>query len=246
MNPMIASAPSDAIANAFADEAGLPFIDGEAIVIDKPAGLPVSAPRRGGISLEDHLDALRFGFQRRPAPVHRLDQDTSGCLLLARHPKALKRFAAAFADGAVTKTYLGILAGDPGSDAGTIDLALGKTSSAAAGWRIVPDPKGKAAVTHWRRIAAHGGFSLIAFRPETGRTHQLRVHALAGLGRALVGDPVYGEPHRSGMMLHAYRLGLARPGKAPIDATAPLPARFMALGFGPDAVAAADDLHAAG
>ena len=72
------------------------FEDGEALVIDKPGGLPLDQPRAGGPSLEDHLETLRFGFQRPPAPVHRLDRDTSGCLLLARNPKALKRFAAAF------------------------------------------------------------------------------------------------------------------------------------------------------
>ena len=72
------------------------FEDGEALVIDKPAGLPIERPRAGGPSLDDHLAVLRLGFQRDPAPVHRIDTDTSGCLLLARNPKALKRFAAAF------------------------------------------------------------------------------------------------------------------------------------------------------
>ena len=87
------------------------FEDGEALVIDKPAGLPLDPPRAGGDSLENHLDALRFGFQREPQPVHRLDQDTSGCLLLARNPKALKRFSAAFEAREVDKVYLGIVAG---------------------------------------------------------------------------------------------------------------------------------------
>ena len=72
------------------------FIDGEAIVIDKPAGLPVDPPRVGGDSVAARLDELKFGFQRPPVPVHRLDRDTSGCLLLARNPKALKRFGLAF------------------------------------------------------------------------------------------------------------------------------------------------------
>ena len=67
------------------------FEDGEALVIDKPGGLPIERPRKGGPSLEDHLDALKLGFQRPPVPVHRLDTDTSGCLLMARNPKALAR-----------------------------------------------------------------------------------------------------------------------------------------------------------
>ncbi len=71
------------------------YEDGEALVIDKPGGLPIERPRAGGRSLENHLDDLRLGFERRPVPVHRLDTDTSGCLLLARNPKALKRFSAA-------------------------------------------------------------------------------------------------------------------------------------------------------
>ncbi|MEZ5709051.1 MAG: RNA pseudouridine synthase [Blastomonas sp.] len=215
----------------FTDEANLPFIDGEAIVIDKPAGLPVDRPRRGGACLDDYLPALSFGFQRYPAAVHRLDQDTSGCLLLARNPKALKRFGAAFAEGRVAKRYLGVLAGEPEGDGGVIDLPLGKTSSAERGWRMVVDERGKPSVTHWRRIAAHDGLTLVEFRPETGRTHQIRVHALAGLGVPLLGDPVYGAPHRQGLMLHAVSLHIERPGKTPVDAHAPLPQRFIDLGF---------------
>ena len=86
------------------------FEDGEALVIDKPAGLPIERPRRGGASLEDHFEQLKLGFQRPPMPVHRIDTDTSGCLLLARNPKALKRFAKAFEDRLVEKRYLGVLA----------------------------------------------------------------------------------------------------------------------------------------
>ena len=72
------------------------FEDGEALVIDKPSGLPIERPRRGGACLEDHFEHLKLGFQRAPVPVHRIDTDTSGCLLLARNPKALTRFSRAF------------------------------------------------------------------------------------------------------------------------------------------------------
>ena len=72
------------------------FEDGEALIIDKPAGLPIERPRAGGACLEDRAHEFRLGFQRSPVPVHRLDTDTSGCLLLARNPGALKRFSAAF------------------------------------------------------------------------------------------------------------------------------------------------------
>lgn len=215
------------------------FIDGEALVLDKPAGLPVDPPRDGSLSLENHLDSLTFGFARWPVAVHRLDRDTSGCLLLARNPKSAARFTAAFENRAVTKTYLAVLDGVPEGESGTIDLALGKTSTREAGWRMVPDKKGKAAVTHWQVLASRDGRALVRFTPETGRTHQLRAHALHGLGLGILGDPVYRaeelDSHwAGGLLLHARRLTLARDGKPPVDAVAPVPALFAQAGF-PDA-----------
>jgi tRNA pseudouridine32 synthase/23S rRNA pseudouridine746 synthase len=211
------------------------FEDGEALVIDKPAGLPVDRPRAGGRSLEDFLDQLRLGFQRAPWPVHRLDQDTSGCLLMARNPKALKRLSAAFEARVVEKVYLGVVAGPVAGDQGTIALSLSKISSADKGWRMIPAKKGKPAVTHWRKLAVRDGLTLVEFRPETGRTHQIRVHALAGLGAPLLGDPVYGQGHSAARtMLHARAIALPRDGKDPIRAEAPLPQDFRALGFGDD------------
>lgn len=212
------------------------FEDGEALVIDKPAGLPLDRPRAAGMSLEDHLDALKLGFQRAPVAVHRLDQDTSGCLLLARNPKALKRFSAAFEHRLVEKRYLGVVAGALAEAEGTIALSLAKISSEKDGWRMIPARKGKPAVTHWRRLAGQGGLTLVEFRPETGRTHQIRVHAAAGLGLPLLGDPVYGEVEGRGKgaprtMLHAAGLTVPREGKQAIVAAAPLPADFAALGF---------------
>lgn len=208
------------------------FEDGEALVIDKPAGLPIDRPRAGGTSLENYLDALRLGFQRLPLAVHRLDQDTSGCLLLARHAKAHKRFAAAFEARQVEKVYLGIVAGSVGDDEGTIALNLSKISSADKGWRMIPARAGKPAVTHWRVVERKDGLTLAEFRPETGRTHQIRIHALAGLGAALLGDPIYGTGEGARRtMLHAAALTVPRDGKPPIAATAPLPADFAALGF---------------
>ena len=209
------------------------YEDGEALVIDKPAGLPVDRPRRGGPSLEDHLDELKLGFMRRPVAVHRLDTDTSGCLLLARNPKALKRFNAAFEARAVEKIYYGIVAGLLELDEGTIDLALAKISSAEKGWRMIAAKKGKPSLSHWKKRAVlPGGLTLVEFRPETGRTHQLRVHAELGLGKALLGDPVYGhkDARAPRTMLHAARLTVHRPGKTSIEASAPFPEDFAALG----------------
>ena len=201
------------------------FEDAEAIVIDKPAGLPVDAPRRGGDSVAARLDELKLGFHRAPVPMHRLDQDTSGCLLLARNPKAQKKFGQAFEGGMVEKTYLAVVDGEVAEPEGIIHMPLAKVSTAEAGWRMVPDPHGQTATTRWRRLAVRDGRTFVEFQPLTGRTHQLRVHAREGLGAAIVGDPVYGK--RGGpMMLHASRLIVPREKKAAIDVTAPLPPHF--------------------
>ncbi|MFM5930087.1 MAG: RluA family pseudouridine synthase [Novosphingobium sp.] len=208
------------------------YEDGEALVIDKPAGLPLDKPRAGGASLDDRLEELKLGFQRAPQPVHRLDQDTSGCLLLARNPKALKRFSAAFENRQVEKRYLGVVAGLLPDESGTISLSLSKISSAEKGWRMIAAKKGKPAITHWRKLAVVGGHTLVEFRPETGRTHQIRVHALTGLGAPLVGDPIYGTGKGAPRtMLHAAGLVIQREGKPPISAVAPMPDDFRALGF---------------
>ena len=210
------------------------YEDGEALVIDKPAGLPVDRPRAGGRALVNGLDEFNLGFQRQPVPVHRLDTDTSGCLLLARNPKALKRFAAAFEQRLVDKTYIGLVAGEVAGQQGTIELALDKVSSEEQGWRMVASEDGKPSVTHWEKLAElEGGLTLVKFIPLTGRTHQIRIHALAGLGHALVGDPIYGQPHEGATrtMLHATALTLHREGKTPIAATSPLPADFEQFGI---------------
>lgn len=207
------------------------FLDGEALVIDKPAGLPVDRPRDGAISLENHISSLTLGFRRWPTAVHRLDRDTSGCLLLARNPKAHARFQQAFEGGTVSKRYLAILDSVPAEESGTIDLPLTKISSIERGWRMTGDAKGKAARSDWRVLGEHDGRALVEFRPATGRTHQIRVHALEGLGIPVTGDPVYGSAHAAGMMLHGAELVVPRPGKPDIAAVAPWPERFVALGF---------------
>src|SRR3546814_10261603 len=156
-------------------------------------------------------DVCSSDLKRWPLPVHRLDRDTSGCLLLARNPKAHGRFTRAFEGREIEKRYLAILDGIPDGDAGTIDLPLAKVSTAETGWRMIGDPKGKPSVSHWEKLAVIGSRSLLRFRPETGRTHQLRVHALEGLGFPIAGDPVYGRGGaKDRTLLHAARLGVAR------------------------------------
>lgn len=211
------------------------FEDGEALIIDKPARLPIDRPRKGGPALIDLYDVLKFGFKRPPAAVHRLDTDTSGCLLLARNPKALKRFCAEFEARTVTKIYHGILDGIPFEKEGRIELSLSKISSKEKGWRMIPAKNGKASATDWRVIATHQGRALVEFRPETGRTHQIRVHAAEGIGIALLHDPVYGTgqgiSRTTRTMLHASALIVPRPTKPAVAAHAPLPIDFIGLGF---------------
>ena len=201
------------------------FIDAEAVVIDKPAGLPVDTPRRGGESIVSRLGELKCGFKRPPTPMHRLDTDTSGCLLFARSPKARAAFQKAFETRAVEKHYIAVVGAEIAEEAGVIDVPLAKHSTAEAGWKMISDPHGSEAVTRWRRLAVREGSSLVEFRPLTGRTHQIRAHARAAFGSGIVGDRVYGIPGGP-MLLHASRLIVPRDGKPSIDAAAPLPDYF--------------------
>lgn len=201
------------------------FIDAEAIVIDKPTGIPVDEPRRGGDSIASRLDELRCGFARNPTPMHRLDQDTSGCLLLARSPKARAAFQKAFEARQVEKYYLAIVGSEIAEEQGVIDIPLAKTSTAEAGWRMIADRNGHTAITNWRRIAVRDGSTLVEFRPVTGRTHQIRAHAREAFGSGIVGDRIYGIPGGP-MLLHASRLVVPRERKDLIDVTAPLPDHF--------------------
>ncbi|HZU50951.1 MAG TPA: RNA pseudouridine synthase [Sphingomicrobium sp.] len=203
------------------------FIDGEAIVLDKPAGLPVDRPRRGGESIAGRIEELKCGFKRPPTAMHRLDTDTSGCLLFARNAKARAQFQLAFETRMVEKYYLAVVAAEVRDQEGMIEIPLAKRSSPEAGWRMVADGEGSEAATLWRRLQVSDGRTLVEFRPLTGRTHQIRAHAREAFGRGIVGDRVYGVPGGP-MLLHASRLIVPRPGKAAIDVAAPLPDYFDA------------------
>jgi RluA family pseudouridine synthase len=212
------------------------YRDGLILVVDKPAGIAVHPGPGDGLDLESGFDALRFGLPRPPALAHRLDRDTSGCLVLGRHPKALRRLGALFAAGRVEKVYWAIVAGLPPQAEGRAETGLGKRSR-GGGWRMVVDPAGRRAITDYRVRGAAAGRSWLELRPRTGRTHQLRVHC-ATLGCPVIGDPVYGGPEGEPLLLHARAITLPLyPAKPPIVVVAPPPphllAALAALGYDP-------------
>ncbi len=174
--------------------------DGLMLVIDKPAGIPVHrGPRNGrdksGAALEDQFDALRFGLPRAPVLAHRLDRDTSGCLVLGRHRKATASLGLLFKHSRISKTYWAVVEGGPQADDGIIDIALGRLN-AERGWWQKPDPDGLPSVTNWKVMGRSEGLASrltwLALEPVTGRTHQLRVHC-AAMGWPIVGDAIYGH-----------------------------------------------------
>jgi tRNA pseudouridine32 synthase/23S rRNA pseudouridine746 synthase len=138
------------------------YRDGLMLVVDKPAGLPVHRGPKGGASFEDYFDILRFGLPRPPALAHRLDKDTSGCLVLGRHRKALAHLGLLFKHGKVGKTYWAVVEGGPDAGEGTIELPLGRLDK-ARGWWMKPDLKGLPSVTTWKVLGR--GTSLAGANP---------------------------------------------------------------------------------
>lgn len=208
------------------------YRDAMMLVIDKPAGLPShrgpQAKRRTIPVLTDHLDALRFGLPRRPEAAHRLDKDTSGCLVLGRHPRAMAELNQLFRDGRIDKSYWAIVEGGPKDDGGLIDLALGKRSP-ERGWWMKVDPAGLASQTRYRVRGRDAGLTWLELEPLTGRTHQLRVHCAAS-GWPMLGDEIYGTAPRDGgpgLQLHARAVTVPLYRKRePIHVEAPPPAHM--------------------
>ncbi|HEY5280413.1 MAG TPA: RNA pseudouridine synthase, partial [Pseudolabrys sp.] len=200
-------------------------------------------------AFEDYFDALRFGLPRTPSLAHRLDRDTTGCLVLGRHRKALALLGKLFKQGKVGKTYWAVVEGSPPADEGTIDIALAKRDE-SRGWWMKADPHGLPSVTRWKVMGrffspppcgegALGAcdessprFTWLALEPLTGRTHQLRVHC-AEMAFPIVGDTIYGTASRSGgSTLHLLAREVVVPiskNKPPVTVTAPVPAHMREL-----------------
>ena len=223
------------------------YRDGLMLIIDKPAGLAVHRGPKGGASLEDYFDALRFGLPRRPALAHRLDKETSGCLVLGRHRKALADLSLLFRHGKVGKTYWAVVEGGPEADEGRIDLPLGRLDD-NRGWWMKHDPNGPAVIDDVEGDGARaGGLTWLALEPLTGRTHQLRVHC-AEMGFPILGDNIYGNaPRQGGPGLHLHAREIVVPlykNRPPITVTAPVPPhmreRLKACGWQGERTAAPD------
>ncbi len=211
------------------------YRDGMMLVIDKPAGLSVHRGPKGGASLEDYFDVLRFGLPRMPALAHRLAKDTSGCLVLGRHRKALALLGKLFKQGNIGKTYWAVVEGTPETDEGRIDIPLGKLDE-NRGWWMKPDAGGKPASTVWKVMGRGPGVTWLALEPLTGRTHQLRVHC-AEMGWPIVGDNIYGSAPRDsvslgGPALHLHSREIVVPiskNKPPVVTIAPAPEHMRAM-----------------
>ena len=207
------------------------YRDGLMLVVDKPAGLPVHRGPKGGNALEDYFDALRFGLPRRPALAHRLDRDTTGCLVLGRHRKALALLGKLFKQGKVGKCYWVVVEKGPDLNEGRIDIPLAKRDD-SRGWWMKADEHGLPSATTWKVMGRHAGLTWIALEPLTGRTHQLRVHC-AEMGWPIVGDAIYGNaPRDGGTPLHLHARSVTVPiskNKPPVTVDAPVPSHMREL-----------------
>ncbi|MGE0716978.1 MAG: RluA family pseudouridine synthase [Alphaproteobacteria bacterium] len=205
------------------------------LILDKPAGLAVQGGTGTTRHVDGMLDALRFGAAERPRLVHRLDRDTSGILVIARSAAAARFLGEAFRDKTVRKTYWALVVGAPKLRRGKVDSPIAKRAT-QKGERMVDadedDDDGQRAVTWYATLeSAAGKASWLALMPETGRTHQLRVHCASVLGTPIFGDAKYGGPGafipgldpKAPLHLHARSIRLPHPAGGTLEATSPLP-----------------------
>lgn len=227
--------PADAAAGALPEPIPLDIIyeDASLLCINKPPGLvvhPAAGHWQGTLvnAILHHGAALSAGSHPlRPGIVHRLDKDTSGCILVAKTDEAHLALARQFADRTAQKTYLAIVRGKPRAAAGVITGALARHPVHRQQMTVTRRHGAREAETIWRLISSTGRLSLLECRPKTGRTHQIRVH-LKHLGHPVAGDRVYGGgadfPRQ---LLHAWKISVIHPATGePLDFEAPVPDDF--------------------
>ena len=215
------------------------YEDGDVIVVNKPVGLVVHpAPGHPDGTLVNALlyhcgnSLSGINGQLRPGIVHRIDRDTSGLIIAAKHDRAHLALAAQLQDHSLARTYEAVAVGSLKEDSGTVSAPIGRHPVDRK--RMAVDPKnGREAVTHWSVLARYPGYTHVECRLETGRTHQIRVH-LASTGHPLLGDTVYGAkkpvPGLAGQCLHARRLRFVHPSTGkPVELDCPLPPWFQAV-----------------
>ncbi|MEO5598408.1 MAG: RluA family pseudouridine synthase [Novosphingobium sp.] len=247
--PFVITIPQAAPATAQAQDIPLvvAYEDDDLIVVDKPAGLVVhpAAGNLDGTLVNALLHHCRgqlsgIGGIARPGIVHRIDKDTSGLLVVAKHDAAHEGLARQFADHSIERAYLAVVGGKPNPPAGTVRGAIARSNADRKKMALVEDGRGKHAVTHFKTLERFAHAALVECRLETGRTHQVRVH-MASIGHALLGDPVYGrtppplrtllsELHFRRQALHAAVLGFFHPiSGEPLRFTSDTPADVAAL-----------------
>ncbi|WP_420030938.1 RluA family pseudouridine synthase [Sphingomonas flavescens] len=223
------------------------FEDEHLLVVEKPAGLVVH-PAAGNFdgtlvnALLHHCGGSLSGIGgvARPGIVHRIDKDTSGLLVVAKNDVTHEGLARQFAAHSIDRRYLAIVNCLPLTVHGTVDAPLARSAANRKKIAIVPEGRGKRAVTHWRRLETLRDAALVECRLETGRTHQVRVH-MASIGHPLVGDPVYGRSGKTHgkilkelqfqrQALHAAELGFTHPvTKAQLSFSSPMPKDMQEL-----------------
>ena len=197
------------------------FEDEHLIVINKPAGLtvhPAPGNKNGTLvnGLLHHCPNLPgISGKLRPGIVHRLDKDTTGCIVIAKSQEALVRLQVQIQKRIASREYVAVVHGAPGGDSGTIVGAIGRHPVDRKKYAVVSDGSGRYACTHWTLLERFGDYSLLRFKLDTGRTHQIRVHC-AHLNHPVLGDTTYSRCRKlplelPGQALHAIQLGLNHP-----------------------------------
>lgn len=215
------------------------FEDSDVLVLNKPKGLVVhpAAGHRGGTLVNALLhhchDLSGIGGEARPGIVHRLDKDTSGVLIVAKNDHAHLALSKQFKAHSVVREYVAIVHGEVAVKQGSVDAAIARHPKDRKKMAVVSPDRGRRAVTHFRVLERLSGYTYLALRLETGRTHQIRVH-LASIGYPVVGDPVYGFKRQkiklTGQALHARLLGFAHPADGRyLEFSADPPAEFNEL-----------------